>query len=59
MIEERDESIYWMELLHEAKMASEIQITDLMKEADEIVAILTASVKTARKNLHSPVNSQP
>ena len=53
VIEEADESIYWMELLLEAKLASEIQTTDLIKEADEIVAILTASVKTDRKNLQS------
>ena len=53
VIEEADESIYWMELLQEARLASEIQTKDLIQEADEIVAILTASVKTARKNMQS------
>jgi four helix bundle protein len=53
VIEEADESIYWMELLQEAKVATEIQNANLIKEADEIVAILTASVKTARKNMQS------
>jgi four helix bundle protein len=53
VIEEADESIYWMELLQEARLVPEIKIKDLMTEADEIVAILTASVKTARKNMQS------
>ncbi|MBI3158432.1 MAG: four helix bundle protein [Chloroflexi bacterium] len=50
-IEEADESLYWMELLTEAKLVSEEKLKDLMKEANELVAILTATVKTARKNL--------
>lgn len=58
VIEEADESIYWMELLQEARLAPEIRSKELMKEADELVAILTASVKTARKNMQSPDKSQ-
>jgi four helix bundle protein len=58
VIEEADETIDWMELLQEARLVPEIQLKDLMKEADELVAILTASVKTARKNMQSPIKSQ-
>ena len=58
VIEEADETFYWMELMQEARLVPEIQIKDLMKEADELVAILTASVKTARKNMQSPIKSQ-
>jgi four helix bundle protein len=47
-IEEADESLFWMELLIEADIIPENRLTDLMKEADELVAILTASAKTAR-----------
>lgn len=50
-IEEADESLYWMEMLIESELVPEQRLTDLMKEADELIAILTASVKTARKNL--------
>ena len=50
-IEEADESIYWMEMLIGAEIIPESRLIDLMKEADEIIAILTASVITARKNL--------
>jgi four helix bundle protein len=47
-IEEADQSLYWMEMLVEAKIIPKDKVAALMKEAGEIVAILTASVKTAR-----------
>lgn len=47
-LEEADESLYWMEMLLEAGIISQERLAPLMQEADEIVAILTASVKTAR-----------
>ncbi len=50
-IEEADESLYWVEMLVEAKIMPESKLSALMKEIDEIVAILTASVKTARATL--------
>jgi four helix bundle protein len=50
-IEEADESLYWMELLVEAGIIPELRLSPLMQEADELVAILTASVKTVRKNI--------
>src|SRR5512139_2881466 len=50
-IEEADESLYWMEMLVEAELVSEARLVDMMKEANELVAILTASVKTARAHL--------
>lgn len=50
-IEEADESMYWIEMLVESGIMPEEKLSALYKEADEIVAILTASVKTARQNL--------
>ena len=50
-IEEADESLYWMEMLVEAKIMPKEKLLALMKEGNEIVAILTASVKTARASL--------
>ena len=56
-IEEADESLYWMEMLVEAGIMPKEKLRALMKEADEIVAILTASVKTARASIN-PRGSQ-
>jgi len=47
--EETDETMYWMELIIEAGLMSESQVSDLYKEADEILAMTVASIKTARK----------
>ena len=48
--EETDETIYWMEMIIEAGLLPENRLTDLMKEAEEILAITVSSIKTARKN---------
>ena len=50
-IEEADESLYWMELLIEAGIVAEERMSQLLQEANELVAILTASVITVRANL--------
>ena len=47
--EEADESLFWMELLIESNIVSETKISDLMKEADELVAIVVSSINTAKK----------
>jgi len=49
-LEEADESQYWMELLIESGVIPENRLEGLIKEADELISILTASVKTAKKN---------
>jgi four helix bundle protein len=46
--EEADETIYWLELLVEAKIVPESRIRDLIQEADEIVAMTVSSIKTLR-----------
>ena len=50
-LEEADECLYWMEMLQEAGIIPVEKMKDLMKEADELVAIFTASIKTAKANL--------
>ena len=47
--EEADESIYWMELLIEAGLVRKDDLIPLLDEADQILAITVASIKTARK----------
>jgi four helix bundle protein len=47
--EEADETIYWMELLIIRGIVKPKRIADLMSEADEILAIVVASIKTAKR----------
>jgi four helix bundle protein len=46
--EEYDESMFWMELLVENNLVKAPRLRDLMKEANEILAIVVTSAKTAR-----------
>ncbi|MCE2612282.1 four helix bundle protein [Flavobacteriaceae bacterium D16] len=48
--EEADESIYWLELFQEVLDPGRIEIKKLKQEANELLAIVVASIKTARKN---------
>ena len=50
VIEEADESAYWLELAMEDGLLDETAATPLWKEADELTAIMRASRKTAEKN---------
>ncbi|MBI5842929.1 MAG: four helix bundle protein [Chloroflexi bacterium] len=46
--EESDETEYWLELLVEAGLAPQNQITSVYKETDEILSMTVASLKTLR-----------
>ena len=48
-IEEADETIFWFTLLTSTEIATESSVQELRGEANEIVAILTASHKTAKR----------
>ena len=48
-LQELEESIYWMEILVESGILSQRNVENLMKEADELAAILVASVKTVKE----------
>jgi four helix bundle protein len=50
VLEEADETKYWIELLVETGLASKEQTETMYKEADEIVAMCVASMKTAKFN---------
>jgi four helix bundle protein len=49
-LEEADESLYWLELLSEARLMATPLLADLLDEANQLVAMLTSSAKTARQN---------
>jgi len=48
-LQELEESIYWMEILVESGILSQRNVENLLKEADELAAILVASVKTVKE----------
>jgi four helix bundle protein len=52
--EEADESKGWLQALLEANLGNRADGVALIKEADELIAILVASQKTARKNAEKP-----
>jgi four helix bundle protein len=47
--EEADESLFWLELITEAGLVRKELIADLLIETDEIISIIVASIRTARR----------
>jgi four helix bundle protein len=43
------EALYWLQLAREAELVVEDELEVLIREANELVAILTASIKTAKQ----------
>ncbi|CAG0946872.1 hypothetical protein ANRL1_03381 [Anaerolineae bacterium] len=63
VLEESDETAYWIELIVEANLLPPPKVTALLKEANELTAIFTASHKTAnlrlrRKNRKSEIENR-
>lgn len=54
-LEEADESVFWLELILEANMKLDQETSALLKEGNELVAILVASSNTVRRR----ANKQP
>jgi four helix bundle protein len=48
--EEADESIYWLELLIDTELVRKDLLADLLQEANEITAMVVASLKTVREH---------
>ena len=48
--EEADETLFWLELLEESELVTAEKLTAIKQEADELIAITVASIKTARRN---------
>jgi four helix bundle protein len=51
-LQELDETAYWLELLADCEIVTPRRLADLRQEADELIAVFTASVKTAKRNRH-------
>src|SRR6266550_1121460 len=48
--EECDEAMYWMEMIVELKLVRAARLVKLLVEANELLAIVVASIKTARRS---------
>jgi four helix bundle protein len=51
VLEEADESKYWLEVIKEAGITNGSELDRLNKEADELTAIFNSAEKTARSKL--------
>ena len=56
--EEADESVYWLELVREAKLLPDPKIGALLAEANELTAIFTSARRTSTKNQTSKIKPQ-
>jgi four helix bundle protein len=48
VVEEADETLYWLELLKESGLITSEPLAQLLREANELVAIAVSSRKTAK-----------
>ena len=48
VVEEADETVFWLELIQEAEIIPKEKLDRLTKEANELVAIFVSSLRTAR-----------
>ena len=50
VVEECDETSYWLELIIEDAMLPRTKVEPLLREADEIAAIIYSAIRTTRSN---------
>ena len=48
VVEEADETVYWLDVLTESQLVKAARLGDLQKEANELLSIFAAAHKTAR-----------
>jgi len=49
VVEEADETVFWLELLVETNIVRANKMDDLLREANELLAIFAASQRTAKR----------
>jgi four helix bundle protein len=54
--EETDESMFWLEILHDLNRGDENENTELRTECNELLAIITSSLKTLRNQTYSRIS---
>ena len=50
VVEESDETVFWLEMLVDCEIFSEAKMKEMIQEANELLAIFAASQITAKKN---------
>lgn len=53
VVEEADETVFWLELLADTDVVPTEKLSLLLKEANELLAICAASLRTAKHNKQS------
>lgn len=53
VVEEIDETVFWLELLGDTGITGKGSANDLLREANELLAIFAASQRTARSSLRT------
>ena len=53
VVEEADESCYWLELIIDGELLKKTLVEPLLNEANELTAIMTAAHKTAQSSIHN------
>ena len=59
VLEEADESLFWLEVVVDAKLVPLQRADRLLIEADQLTAIFTASVQTAKGKRKPPADRKP
>ncbi len=57
-LKEANETLYWIELLHDSEYIDDLSFNSLHQEADELTAILASIVKTTKENTTKYDNTQ-
>ena len=55
--EESDETLFWLELINEMEISKESLVDKLIKESNEILAIMVASIKTVKLKIKSKIQN--
>jgi four helix bundle protein len=50
VVEEADETVFWLEIMVETELIPQAKMQGLQKEANELLAIFSASLRTARRD---------
>jgi hypothetical protein len=50
VVEEADETVFWLELLVDTEIVPQRRLNNLLVEANELLAIFATSQRTVRKN---------
>jgi hypothetical protein len=51
VVEEADETVFWLEILSETGLVRSDRVVDLQKEANELLASFSASLRTSKRGV--------